>query len=741
MRSFVSSTGKARRSGTATLSGRDLPTSAAQHAPGGASRSAAGPSIGNHAMQRLLSNAGASRESAVLAPRGASVGVGDVAPPSVHEALSAAGRPLDAATRAPMEARFGCDFSDVRVHSGDAAARSAREVGAQAYTVGRDIVFGAGRFAPGTSAGQRLLAHELAHTVQQRGARDAGDALRIGAEHDAHERAADASSVLAARGQAATVSGRLDTARVQRAPGDSPPITADTDFSAIQARLDAIVRSGPMPTQTRVIGAAIIDVPGYRGPREIRALSSMETDALGQGADVHHAVAPQNRTLTATRGIYGSGVRREFPFSHINDAEIKLFEEIRANLPPGAKGTVHFTTMRFRLVNGQQVLEPIPACSGCNRATFEMAGGSAVMYVSHAPAHPTTTLDLAGASSPVGGGSPGTPPRTPTPAPPKAPRPEIPPPTAGARRSTTRAEIGAPLTAPNEATPGYAPARGAAWGAAAQMLHSRMFGNIQNAEVAKYEKRLAQLQPKIDAYLESGQSVELILIVEKPDRPDVLCGAGVFCDASQFIYFRELFINRVESEEPTIDVSRLDTKHAHMYAPGGREGFVPYTHQGGSLTDESEIPFLAARHRDHHCEYAKQTLHPSPRMAILAPKRAPAPTPTKKPRSDPATRRAMASQPAKLYTMSHDIVRYGKVVKLREKLANDPSFVLMSDSLGGYDRSRTAVVYFSDLDKPRAEALAAFLRAQGIATAYAEMSGDGGDDPGGMQIMFGRDID
>jgi hypothetical protein len=88
------------------------------------------------------------------------------APPTVHEVLRSSGEPLDPATRAFMEPRFGYDFSRVRVHTGAAAAQSARDVNAQAYAVGRDVVFGGGRFAPGTYEGRKLLAHELAHVVQ-----------------------------------------------------------------------------------------------------------------------------------------------------------------------------------------------------------------------------------------------------------------------------------------------------------------------------------------------------------------------------------------------------------------------------------------------------------------------------------------------------------------------------------------------------------------------------------------------
>jgi len=89
------------------------------------------------------------------------------APSSVHDVLGSPGQPLDSSTREFMEPRFGQDFSRVRVHTGELAERSARELHAHAYTVGHNIVFGAGRLSPGTDDGRRLLAHELTHVVQQ----------------------------------------------------------------------------------------------------------------------------------------------------------------------------------------------------------------------------------------------------------------------------------------------------------------------------------------------------------------------------------------------------------------------------------------------------------------------------------------------------------------------------------------------------------------------------------------------
>ena len=89
------------------------------------------------------------------------------APGIVDEVLRSSGEPLDREARAFLEPRFGQDFGQVRVHADARAAESAHAVNALAYTVGRDIVFASGRYAPQTDAGRALLAHELAHTVQQ----------------------------------------------------------------------------------------------------------------------------------------------------------------------------------------------------------------------------------------------------------------------------------------------------------------------------------------------------------------------------------------------------------------------------------------------------------------------------------------------------------------------------------------------------------------------------------------------
>jgi hypothetical protein len=138
--------------------------------------------------------------------RSASAAAPAVAPPIVHEVLRSPGAPLDGSVRAQMEPRFRHSFADVRVHADGRAAESARAVGAHAYAVGPHVVFGAGRYAPGSAEGKQLIAHELAHVVQQRGtASMLQPKVEIGAANDPAEREADAAAARVMDGGTAAV--------------------------------------------------------------------------------------------------------------------------------------------------------------------------------------------------------------------------------------------------------------------------------------------------------------------------------------------------------------------------------------------------------------------------------------------------------------------------------------------------------------------------------------------------------
>jgi hypothetical protein len=134
------------------------------------------------------------REVATLQRTARHTAAVNAVPPIVHQVLRSPGQPLDAATRAFMQPRFGHDFSQVRVHTDARAAQSAQAVSAVAYTVGRDVVFGAGQFDLNRGSGRRLLAHELSHVVQQSDAASDPDRVVMGDTSSHQEREAESAA-------------------------------------------------------------------------------------------------------------------------------------------------------------------------------------------------------------------------------------------------------------------------------------------------------------------------------------------------------------------------------------------------------------------------------------------------------------------------------------------------------------------------------------------------------------------
>ncbi|HEY0381139.1 MAG TPA: DUF4157 domain-containing protein [Candidatus Elarobacter sp.] len=143
------------------------------------------------------------------------------APPIVDAALRSPGRPLSADTRAFFEPRFGRDFSAVRLHSDQTAAESAHAVNARAYTVGSQIVLGAAQHE--RTDGDRLIAHELAHVVQQSAGMASG-ALEIGKADAPAEREADAAAhaVVSGNSRAPVLAGDHGAPGVQRTAASCP---------------------------------------------------------------------------------------------------------------------------------------------------------------------------------------------------------------------------------------------------------------------------------------------------------------------------------------------------------------------------------------------------------------------------------------------------------------------------------------------------------------------------------------
>lgn len=197
---------------------------------------------------------------------GGSAGV----PSIVHEVLRSPGQPLDAATRGFFEPRFGHDFSKVRVHTDAKAAESARAVNAVAYTVGHDIVFGNHSSAHGAGGRSNVMAHELAHVVQQPAtAGSSPQARSISDPGDAAEREASAAA-----------------AKIES--GDSPVNSIGTASSSTLHRIGGIT----LPTGKRALDPTEVGIlrPVFGSSLDYSAIHL--TDAVGGKGRPYTVAAP-----------------------------------------------------------------------------------------------------------------------------------------------------------------------------------------------------------------------------------------------------------------------------------------------------------------------------------------------------------------------------------------------------------------------------------------------------------------
>jgi hypothetical protein len=169
--------------------------------------------------------------------------------PALDAFHRSSGLPLEPLVRRDMEDRFGADFGDVRVHADADAQDSAEALGARAYTHGSDIAFGAGRYAPGTPAGRHLLAHELAHVVQQRRGGSPPPLDPSAAHEVAAHAAADAATAGTGRAVVRGSSG-VGVARAPEDPSKSAAVARDRidraarALDALQARVEQSRKQG-----------------------------------------------------------------------------------------------------------------------------------------------------------------------------------------------------------------------------------------------------------------------------------------------------------------------------------------------------------------------------------------------------------------------------------------------------------------------------------------------------------------
>jgi len=248
-------------------------------------------------------------------------------PPIVQEVLRSPGQPLNAATRAFMEPRFGHDFSQVRVHTDARAAESARSMNALAYTVGRNVVFGTGEYAPGTSAGRSIIAHELTHVVQQQASSaSAPQHFSISSPADTSEReAAAAAQAIMTGNLVGTVSNATSGSSLQRIfgiklPSGARPLTSaevgivrpvygsSLDFSKI-AISDALGGGGrPFTVYIPLVGTVINAGPSaYATPGSAPSLLIHELAHSWQSQHAGNPAAYMGNSLASQAGAGAAG--------------------------------------------------------------------------------------------------------------------------------------------------------------------------------------------------------------------------------------------------------------------------------------------------------------------------------------------------------------------------------------------------------------------------------------------------
>jgi hypothetical protein len=245
-------------------------------------------------------------------------------PATVRQTLNTPGRPLEPVVLREMESRFGHDFSRVRIHDGPAAAQSARAVSARAYTVGPQVVFGDEGYRPHTPSGRALLAHELAHTVQQSGLQRASsnDGSELNLAQDAGyarlEREAETAARAALRGETVQLTpGSAGGPTLARHNGTAPPAAAATPATLTSALgthevtpdsamgATGSAATGPRQRRYRVDKFYL---PGAKGQRALQLHQSragaqqLRTVVQIEGTSARRTAQWQQRDTTATLG-------------------------------------------------------------------------------------------------------------------------------------------------------------------------------------------------------------------------------------------------------------------------------------------------------------------------------------------------------------------------------------------------------------------------------------------------------
>ncbi|MGB0093397.1 MAG: DUF4157 domain-containing protein [Solirubrobacteraceae bacterium] len=484
-------------------------------------------------------------------------------PAAVRETLLSPGQPLDARTRQDMEARFGYDFSHVRVHADHDAARSARAVDARAYTVGQNLVFGPGAYQPATESGRRLIAHELAHTVQQ--TQPAAGVTPLG----------------------------ISTAPVQLAR-DKPV----EDVSHTGAGV-------PWATELAEARQAFEEV-------SLEA-ESLIYQVLGRWYTPGRVGTPQLRLITPnrlTRFPHESGLmfnRTRWILTQLHEilegqwtvpggdeslrGDIRFWALALSDAIQPADDRLQYAEAKNAIITrpGARMPKPTPPMEahqgGMPKPTPPMEAHQGGMPKPTPPmeAHQSAMPERTSPMEAHQGGMP-----KPT-SPMEAHQGGTPEPT-----SVVPEQV-APAAVLEQVAPGAAEAKSGIEGGA-QALLAQQLGNLRSEETAKAYDRLEQLQPQIEEARTKGKWVALKILYHAPDSTDVMARFTGVGDIGQITYFETMWIETADSREqaegggrqpaqtyggatPYQEESKVQPGH---HVEGKQVVFPPYDRQGQS---------------------------------------------------------------------------------------------------------------------------------------------------------------
>jgi hypothetical protein len=512
------------------------------------------------------------------------------APGSVADALSGSGLPLQPGLRRRMEQRFDCDFSRVRVHADTTAERSAEDVGAHAYTVANHIVFGAGQFAPSTPRGERLIAHELAHVMQQSG--------HAALQRDDKQSAKDF-------------------------------VMHSNAMDLLESKLLQLYEV--IPRQDRIklktdgtIAIGMITMKGDVATKEPRLVYTtagfVPSKAFRRAAD--------RLALFSWDGDVGVAAPREGPSRYYSPA---------GGPPPGTGGLEHAEQLMTSVaedhedvVHGMVVSRRL--CNDCPLVVRGQKGGRIMVSVVPDPdtSLPNPRRQPRPAKTPAKPAEPSVKPK-PAEVTPEARTTQeaqvtqearVTPDVRVAPEARVTERVGMPLEPIAEAPMADA-AKGGVEGAFVMLLGAQL-SSVRSAEMDKAMKALAALGPEITRNNERGLDVTVTLVVEVPDQPDVAAYATGVGDPDQVVIFKKMYISNLSRSRDAEPLTPLPDALPTMREgpPGSGELDEPLTltqQIRSQMGDKYPVPGTGPRKGRH---FVSSELH---LPAHIAPKKPPAP--------------------------------------------------------------------------------------------------------------------